>query len=173
MSSPRGRAAPGRAERRDGRRRSASIPWRRGRPEGSRERASGGWRGEAWGLRVAAGGRGLDGPLELPGHGRFPAALFRLQCPLSLSCRLLPVPTRRVPVPAAVAVAGSDWATGRRGPARFESAAGVHGHEITRSRGWREDGRWWINRVMSVFGRHIITRMKFVLRFSNWSKWSK
>ena len=47
MSSPRGRAAPGRAERRDGRRRSASIPWRRGRPEGSRERASGGWRGEA------------------------------------------------------------------------------------------------------------------------------
>ena len=128
MSSPRGRAAPGRAERRDGRRRSASIPWRRGRPEGSRERASGGWRGEAWGLRVAAGGRGLDGPLELPGHGRFPAALFRLQCPSRCAAGCRPCPLllpRRSPSPAAI---------GRPGGAAPLASRALQACTATRSR---------------------------------------
>jgi len=76
MSSPRGRAAPGRAERRDGRRRSASIPWRRGRAgeveservssRGGRERVEAGdWRGERWRSSrrgLAAGGRGWMDP---------------------------------------------------------------------------------------------------------------
>jgi hypothetical protein len=108
MSSPRGLAAPGRAERRDGRRRSASIPWRRGRPvEAESERAregvsprGGGERAEAgearWAAaggarRVAAGGRArLDGPLGVCQVTAVPPQPFsRYNAPLalSLSCR--------------------------------------------------------------------------------------
>ena len=163
MSSPRGRAAPGRAERRDGRRRSASIPWRRGRAgeveservssRGGRERVEAGdWRGERWRSSrrgLAAGGRGWMDPWgcqvtalspqaadfsRYSAPYRCPAGCY--PCPLAVS--LFP---RRSPSPAAIGRPG-----GAAPFASFESAAGVHGHEIT---GVYQQPR---TRIISVFG---------------------
>jgi hypothetical protein len=98
----------------------------------------------------ACGGRArLDGPLGLPGHGPFPAgrSLFTLQCPYRCPAGCYPCPLavflfpRRSPSPAAIGRPG-----GAAPFASFESAAGVHGHEIT---GVYQQPR---TRIISVFG---------------------